>query len=636
MAFTFGYSEDRFLKARLHIAFYVAVALFGVLAARLWYLQIFRGDIYKAESENNSIRQKEILAPRGMIRDRFGKLIIDNKPHYIASIVPEDVQDLNALSRFLGSVLQMPPDAIAHKVREKRQGPKFLPVRIKRGLTWVELAKLEAHRYEYPGLEIEVDSRRSYIYGEIAPHILGYLSEISPKELEQMNKDRTQDKYRQGDQVGKSGIEKSYEYYLKGKDGYKTVRVDSLGRETAELGRVDPEPGYNLNLTLDLDLQLHARQIFQGKVGVLIAIDPRTGEILAIHNAPAYDPELWSGGISHENWVKLRDDPNHPLENRALRGLYPPGSTYKVIPAAAALETRIITENSVVRCNGTFRYGNRTFRCWKKEGHGVVDVFKAIQQSCDVFFYTMGERLGVDKLAEFASHLGLGRPTGIDVEGEKAGIVPSTHWKKQRFKQEWWPGETISVAIGQGYNLVTPLQLVTMYGAIGMNGVVYRPHLLKTVTDFEGRLIKSIHPEITDEIKLSPTTARILKAGLEAVVNVPGGTAYLSRLPFTNVKMAGKTGTAQVVDYKGEARSGAREDHAWFVGFAPVENPEIAAVALVEHGGHGSSAAAPLVKDLVQRYFELKAERTGFALTPTTAVRHWPVSTLPEAVNHGN
>lgn len=611
MAFTFGHGDDRLFKDRLRVAFYVGLALFALLAGRLWYLQIFMGQFYRQESEDNSIRLKEILAPRGMIRDRFGKIIIDNKPHYMVSVVPEDVRDLDALAAFIGDVTGVDPAVIVQKVKKAPRGQAFLGVPIKRGLDWQELARLEGQKYRFPGLDIGVDARRSYIYGDIAPHLLGYLSEINQKELDDFNKDRDDDKYRQGDQVGKSGIERAYESELKGRDGYKSVRVDSAGRETAELGRVDPQPGHNLNLTFDLDLELYAREVFKGKVGVLMAMDPRSGEILAAVNAPSYDPELFSGGISTEDWNRLRDDPDHPLENRAIRGLYPPGSTYKIIPAAAALEEGLINERTSVFCSGSFRFGNRTFRCWKHEGHGYVSVKDAIKHSCDVFFYTMGDRLGVDKLAEYASHLGLGRATGIDVEGEKSGIVPSTGWKKKRFNQDWWPGETISVAIGQGYNLVTPLQLMTMYGAVAMGGVVYQPHLVKTIADAEGKLLHEVEPTIIDRIDLKPHTTALLKAGLEAVVNEPGGTAYLSRLPFADIRMAGKTGTAQVVDYKGSERSGAQEDHAWFVGFAPVENPEIVAVALVEHGGHGSSAAAPLVKEVITKYFELKADRLG-------------------------
>lgn len=611
MAFTFGHGEDRLLKDRMRVAFYVAFAMYAMLAGRLWYLQIFMGQHYRQESEDNSIRLKEILAPRGMIRDRYGKTIIDNKPHYMVSVVPEDVHDLDALAAFIGATVDVPPDQIVQKVKKAPRGQAFMPVPIKRGLSWHELARLESQKFRFPGLDIGVDMRRSYIYGDIAPHLLGYLSEINPKELEEFNKGREDDKYHQGDQVGKSGIERAYEPRLKGRDGYKSVRVDSAGRETAELGRVDPEAGLNLNLTFDLDLELFARDLFKGKVGVLMAMNPKNGEILAAVNAPAYDPEVFSGGISNENWSRLRDDPDHPLENRAIRGLYPPGSTYKIIPAAAALESGIINENSTVYCGGSFRYGNRTFRCWKKEGHGYMTVKEAIKHSCDVFFYTMGERLGVDRLAEFASHLGMGKPTGIDVEGEKGGIVPSTGWKKKRYNQEWWPGETISVAIGQGYNLITPLQLLAMYGGVAVGGKVYRPHLLKSITDTDGNVVSEVQPELLDKIDLKPRTVNLLKAGLEAVVNEPGGTAYLSRLPFTDIKMAGKTGTAQVVDYKGGATSGAKDDHAWFVGFAPVEDPEIVVVALVENGGHGSSAAAPLAREVVTKYFELKADRAG-------------------------
>ncbi len=620
MAFTFGQPEDRAFKLRLRIAYFVGVFFFLLLGTRLWYLQLFRGEFYRHESEQNSIRVKEIVSPRGMIRDRFGKLIIDNKPNYIVSIVPEDVSDLASLAEFIGSAVSIPTEQIVQKVRKTR-GPRFRPIPIKRGLDWVELARLETHRHDYPGLEIEVDSRRSYIYGSIAPHFLGYLSEINSSELEALNKriDAGEDRYQQGDHVGKGGIEKAYQKQLRGREGYKTVRVDSHGREIAELARVEPEPGLNLNLTLDLELQLYARELFKDKVGVLLALNPQNGEILAIVNAPSYDPEMWSGGISQKNWEMLRDDPNHPLVNRAIRGQYPPGSTYKIITAAAGLEEGVINERSTVTCNGSFRYGNRTFRCWKKGGHGKVDVKKALVESCDVFFYELAEKLGINKLAEYARHLGLGKPTGIDVEGEKGGIVPTPEWKKKRFGQPWYPGETIPITIGQGYNLTTPLQVAVMYGAVGMNGKVYQPHLLRSVSDYQGNTVFTYEPKQAEEFELSKKTARILRDGLDDVVNDRKGTAYwYGRLPFPDIRMAGKTGTAQVVNYKAGERSGDIEDHAWFAGFAPVDNPEIAAVALVENGGSGSSAASPLVRALIQKYFELKAERAGIPPTDLT------------------
>jgi penicillin-binding protein 2 len=615
MSFTFGQGEDRNIKARLRTAFYIATAIFLLLGGRLWYLQVFKGQQYRKESEENSVRVKKVSAPRGIIRDRFGKLIIDNKPNYIASIVPEDVRNLPEIAAFLHEVLGIEPDDVINRVRRNTH-PRYLPVRIKRSLSWGEVARIEARRYEFPGLEIEVDSRRSYIYGDIAPHLLGYLSEINPKELEEFNKDLLENRYSQGDQVGKSGIERRYQHYLRGRGGFKTVRVDSAGREIAEISRVNPEPGNNLHLTLDLDLQLYARELFEGKAGVLLALDPRNGEILAVINGPGYDPEDFSGGISHANWTRLREDPKNPLINRAIRGLYPPGSVYKVIPAAAALEHNIVTEKTKINCTGFFKFGNRTFRCWKKGGHGLVDVLEAMKQSCDVFFYTVGDRLGVDRLADFASHLGMGRPTGIDVEGEAGGIVPSTQWKRQRYNQPWFPGETISVSIGQGYNLVTPLQVASMFGAVGIGGKVYRPHLLRMVTNERGHVVNQYEPVLHDEMTLSPRTTQMLRRSLAAVLE-PGGTAWSSRLPFKEIKMAGKTGTAQVVGYKGDARSAEsaeHEDHAWFVGFAPVDNPEIVAVALVEHGGSGSKTAAPLVRALVQRYFELKAEREGVSV----------------------
>lgn len=615
MAFTYGHAEDRQFKKRLQVAFILSIVLFTLLGTRLWYLQMFKGEFYTVESEDNSIRMKRITAPRGMIRDRFGQMIIDNKPNYVVSIVPEDVRDLDRLSHFIAQAATMPVEQVLERYHRRGRQPGYLPVQIRRGLEWHELAALEAYRHDYPGLEIEVESRRSYIYGDIAPHLLGYLSEINPQELASFNRELETNRYRQGDQVGKSGIEKQYERYLRGIDGFKTVRVDSSGREISELGRIEPQPGFNLHLTLDLDLQLYAREVFGDRAGALVALNPQTGEILAIVNGPSYDPEMWSGGISQANWEFLRDHPERPLLNRSIAGQYAPGSTYKIISAAAALEEGIITEDSTVRCTGSQRFGNRTFHCWKREGHGVVNLRTALAESCNVFFYNIGEKLGIRKLAEYASRLGLGRPTGIDVEGERGGLVPTPEWKRERLNEPWYPGETLPVVIGQGYNLSTPLQVAAMYGAIGIGGRVQRPHLLHRVTDADGHLQHEMAPETISEIQLQPSTVRAIQDGLAAAVNDRKGTGYWhARLPFSNIKLAGKTGTTQVVSQREDTRSEQFANHAWFAGFAPADNPEISVVALVEHGGSGSSGASPLVRQVVQKYFELKAERAGISV----------------------
>ena len=626
MAFTYGQPEDRAFKRRLQIAFILSIALFGLLGARLWYLQLFKGEYYTVESEDNSIRMKRIVAPRGMIRDRFGQMVIDNKPNYVVSIVPEDVQNLDRLTRFIATAVDMPVEQVHERYERRGRQPGYVPVQIRRGLAWHELAALEAYRHEHPGLEVEVESRRSYIYGDIAPHLLGYVAQINQQELKTFNQNRSENRYRQGDQIGKSGIERRYEEYLRGQDGFKTVRVDSSGREISELGRIEPQPGYNLHLTLDLDLQLYAREVFGERAGSLIALDPRTGQILAVVNGPSYDPEMWSGGISQADWEFLRDHPGRPLLNRSIAGQYAPGSTYKIISAAAALEEELITEDTTIRCTGRQRFGNRTFHCWKREGHGEVNLASALAESCNVFFYNVGEKLGIRKLAEYAKRLGLGSPTGIDVDGERGGLVPTPEWKRERLNEPWYPGETLPVVIGQGYNLSTPLQVAAMYGAIGTGGQVHRPHLLHRVTDADGHPKFEQEPELISEIDLSHRTVRAIQQGLAKAVNDRGGTAYWhGRLPFSHIKLAGKTGTTQVVSQREEERSEAFANHAWFAGFAPAENPEISVVALVEHGGSGSSGAAPLVRKLVQRYFELKAERSGISVEDLTTSEMLPI-----------
>jgi len=417
-----------------------------------------------------------------------------------------------------------------------------------------------------------------------------------------------------GDIVGKTGIEKLLDPYLAGRPGAEQVEVNVTGKVIKSLGRVEPVSGYNVVLTVDLDLQSVAAAAMEGKSGAAVALDPRDGSVLAIVSSPSFDPNLFNGGISRQDWEKLAKDPRHPMENRAISGQYPPGSTYKVVTAAAALSEGVITPETRFFCNGAFTLGNRTYHCWQRHGHGWVNLHRAIVSSCDVYFYNLGKILGVDKIAEYSRSFGFGERTGIDMPREKPGLVPTKAWKLKRFKEPWQTGENIPIAIGQGFDLVTPLQLANAYAALANGGTVWRPRLVKQIEEADGRIIKMFPPVKTGALKLSAQHLELIRKGLWGVVNEPGGTGGALRRAEGDV--AGKTGTSQVVglpqaDRTGRAKilSGRFRDHALFACFAPYRNPEIAVAVVAEHSGHGGSAAAPVARRIIDAYFQLKKER---------------------------
>jgi penicillin-binding protein 2 len=581
--------------------FHAIVALsFLLLMTRFWYLQIFRGTQYREFSTRNSVRTLIHYAPRGLILDRNGVILAENRPKFYAVVLPKREILEEALPK-VSPILNIPEAEIWKKIQSERN--RFLPITIKEDLSWKELAQLESRKSDLAGIWVEWKPTRSYPYGKIAPHLLGYASEISDKELLESRKEDPS-RYRLGDLIGKSGIELVYEKILKGIDGGKQILVDAVGRPVLanpserfspnepllELQEIPARPGEPVLLTIDFRIQKRAEELLQGKAGTIVAMEVQTGEILAMANEPSFDPEMFARGMSPGEWAKLSADRGHPLRNKAIHGLYPPGSTYKLILAAAGLEEKVISPKKQVLCTGGHAVGNRVFKCWKEGGHGTVDMERAIIESCDVYFYKLGEALGIDRLAEYAKRFGLGRPTGIDLDGEKSGLVATTQWKQERFGAPWFAGDLASVSIGQGYNLVTPLQILQAYALLANNGRPIRPHILKSSF--------APLPEGYD-LNLSKESIEFLRKALFEVVHDPRGTGGRARIP--DFEIAGKTGTAQVVALERQHRV---EDHAWFVGFAPASAPQIAVVALVEHGGHGGSAAAPLVGDIIQTYYK--------------------------------
>jgi penicillin-binding protein 2 len=589
-------------KTSFQYSYILVIIIFSIIVIKLWYLQIFQGDKFRHMSENNRIRILKVTAPRGTIYDRNGEILVDNRPSFNVSIILEDLKYPNKTISLLAKILNINPMEIKKKLLEsKKITPRYLPIRIKTDINRNELALIEANRFDLPGVITEVEPLRNYIYGDMGAHLLGYIGEINERELKI---DRFSD-LDIGDSIGKYGIEERWDRFLRGMDGEKEIEVDATGKLIKVLNEINELPGENLILTIDLHLQKIAYEAMKDKVGAIIAMNPKNGEILAIHSSPSFDPNLFAKGISPKEWENLINDPLNPLQNRCIQGQYPPGSTFKPLVAIAGLESRVITPETSILCPGYYSFGTRIYRCWKRKGHGIINLYKAISESCDVYFYQVALRLGVDKLASYAFMFGLGKTTGINLKYEKKGIVPSTYWKKKAFKERWYEGETLSVGIGQGFNLLTPLQLLNLYCMIANGGIQYLPRVVKKIEDMNGNIIKEYKPKIVNRADVSKNTLRIIKKALFEAVNEKDGTGKLAKIDGINV--AGKTGTAQVVSLK--RKTYKLKDHAWFVAFAPVEDPEIAVVVLIEHGGHGGSAAAPIAKEIIEGYFDLKNDR---------------------------
>ncbi len=513
----------------------------------------------------------------------------------------------------------MPVPEIQEILDKARHQAPYMPIKLKTDLSRDEMAELKSWQIAMPGVSVEMEIKRTNVYGDVAAHMLGYIGEVSPTELPRLNSTSQLKRYKLGDSIGKFGLEQKLEDILRGDDGEEWVEVDALGRRKLEKyhGRLIAEnqgkpavPGRNLTLTIDQDLQLAAVQAFGDKVGSVVAIDPNTGEILAMLSRPSFDPTEFSRGIPAALWSKLLENENKPLRDKTIMDHYSPGSVFKTITAIAGLQEGVIDENTKFRCTGSLKLGNRSYHCWKKEGHGDVGVTDALTKSCDVFFYRVAQKLkSVDDIATWAFHLGLGKKTDINLPRETSGLIPTESWKKRRFGQEWTAGETLSVAIGQSYVLTTALQLANTYASIANGGTFYRPFLIKSVESVDGKSVVETKPEILDQTRLSPKTYELVKKGLWGVVNTPNGTAFAQRIP--GVDFVGKTGTVQVMSLaankiyqKCENMKFRQRHHGMFAGFAPVDNPKIAVAVVAEHACHGASGAAPVARAVIKKFLE--------------------------------
>lgn len=591
------------LRRRIRVLPVLLLIGCALLVARAWHLQVMQGEYFLQLSENNRLRSLRTKSLRGKILDRHGVVLADNRLAFTLMAIPEDLPSTDQL---LPLLQKLEIDAEAEEVaRLRRAAATFKPVPVRRDLSRLTVAYFAEHRMDFPGLFLDVEPLRSYPYSTRASHLLGYIGEISETHLQRA---KGQD-YQRGDLVGQYGLERTYEALLRGQYGLRQVEVDALGRETQLIAARPPRPGVNLVLTIDLQLQQVAERLLEPHRGAIVALDPQNGQVLAMASSPAFDPNTFSSHLSRADWVALTTNPARPLNNRALQGQYPPGSIFKMVTALAGLEHGTVNPSKSVHCAGRYQYGNHTFRDWKHGGHGTVSLRQAIAESCDVYFYHLGQELGIDRIAQQAQALGLGQITGLVPDGEKSGLIPSSQWKRRARGQPWYAGETLSVAIGQGYTLFTPLQGAAMIATIANGGTVYKPTLVLRQESADGNIQQEIVPVVQHKLQVKPQHLATIRQGLWSVVNDPRGTGKKAR--HDQIVIAGKTGTAQAIRLPErfgrrhqEALPEKYRDHAWFVAFAPFDAPRIAVAILIENAGKGGGYFADYAKTLIQAYLQ--------------------------------
>jgi penicillin-binding protein 2 len=594
------YEDLSLVFSRAKIAFFVIKILFVLLILYFWKLQILDFQAFWQKSEANRIREIVVPPQRGLIRDRNGIVLAKNIASFRASLIRENCKDYEESCSIISRLLDLEPAVLEERVEKYESLPLFQPIVIKDNLTYEEVSRIRSRQYELPELVVQSEPRRNYPFGTLASHVLGYLQEISPAEME-MDTYKTS---RMGDLIGKTGLEKQYEESLVGTEGKILEIVDSVGREIGEVSRIDPIRGNEIHLTLDFDLQKKAEEILDGREGAVVVIKPDTGEVLAMASFPNFDPNKFINRFTPDEWIALINSPEFPLQNRAIRGLYSPGSLFKPSMLLAGLDQGIVNDSTTYICRGsTIIYGH-PFACWKAEGHGTVNLYSAIQHSCNIYFYHLGKRLGIEEIARYARMFGLGSPTHIDLPGEKTGLVPDPDWKKRVRDERWYPGETISVSIGQGPLLVTPLQIAVYTALIANRGVRVTPYLYaKEIQEDED--ITSRHEKRHDRSSIPEVYFEKVVQGMWQSVN-DRGTAVLARIRDFDV--CGKTGSAQVVS-RATAEKLAKQEreiktHSWFTGFAPKNKPEIVVSIIVEYGGGGGATAAPSARELFELYKE--------------------------------
>jgi penicillin-binding protein 2 len=615
------------LDLRIAALTFAMLTVLGAYSMRLYYLQVIHHQEMAELADRNRIRIRRVPAPRGLVFDRRHRPLVDTRPSFDAIVVPEDTVNLSDTIEKLEKYLGVTGVAAKLSEAEDQDRPPYDPVTVAQRLDWNQIVALETHQLELAGVSLEITPGRHYLYGTMAAHLLGYVGEVNKTDLLQNAS------YRMGDQIGKFGLERGLEPYLHGAAGGDEIEVDSVGRRLRVLKEIPDTPGESVVLTIDLDVQQAAETAMAGKNGAFVAIDPNNGDVLAMVSHPAFDPDIFGGAVKAADWKSLTADPNHPLQNRVIQGIYPPGSTFKIVDTIAGLAEGTLVPATSYSCPGGLWFGGREYHCWRKQGHGTIELHDAIVRSCDVYFYQVGEKLGVDKIAKWANALGLGIPSGIELDHEMAGTIPSSLWKQKRFHERWYPAETLSVAIGQGYVATTPLQIAQVAAQVANGGIRYRPKFVKYVEALDGSIAREYPPQIEHRLNLDPAQMDLVRDAMADVVNSAGGTAHKAALP--GITVCGKTGTAQVIGEKGtEAVKGENDskipeqyrDHAWFMAFAPKEHPQIAAACIIEHGGHGGSAAAPIVHDVMQKFFEIyppsnnQPQVAGGAQPPESAI----------------
>ena len=589
-------NENRLPQGRLSTVSYIILGTIALLLLGFWKLQVIDSDRYVQMAEHNRVRLIPIIAPRGRMLDRDGRVLVDNYPSFSVLLLRDDPGKAEKNLPLIAEGLNIPLSDLREQWEAARSLPKFQPIVVKPDASKADVAFIESHRTDVPFLEMLMVYRRRYLPGGFMSHASGYVGEVSEKQIEQSD-----GRLRPGDIAGKTGLERQYNDLLMGTDGMRRVIVNSVGKEMGRLSQQEAIPGKQIQLTIDYDLQVVAEQALQGRKGAVVALDPRSGEVLAMVSHPAPDPNNFATRVSKEEWKRLNEDEDRPLLNRAIQAQLAPGSIFKIVMATAMLETKAVPDNFSVFCPGYGTFYGRMFKdhIYGKGSHGLVDLHKAIVQSCDIFFYNLGMRMGIDKISYYATKLGLGHKTGIDLPSEESGLVPSEEWVRRAFHRKWYAGETISVSIGQGAVTSTPLQLARMIGGVAMGGVLRQPHLVKDARNVG-----------EERFAISEPTVEKVTQGMYGVVN-EGGTAAGARLQ--GVEFCGKSGSAQVIGYNARDKAGRQarfKDNAWFVGYAPRRNPEIVISVLVEEGEHGGAIAGPMARDIIKMYYEKKAKKT--------------------------
>jgi penicillin-binding protein 2 len=576
-------------QRRIVVIAATVTAAFLVIVGQLWYLQVLEGGRFLDASDKNRLRIRPIAAPRGILFDRHGVPLVDNRPAFTLSLIPRELpRETAARDAVLGRVaalLRIPFQELQDAVA-RVQADSFLPVRVRRGLTLEDVAKVEEWKLELPGVIAEVEPQRVYPTSRFAAHLLGYVREASDEQLRQ-------GRYRRGEMVGQSGLERLLDEYLRGKDGGERIEVDAMGRPVRLIQQAEPHPGAQVVTTVDRRIQEAAERAMEGHAGAVVVMDPRSGDVLAMVSTPAFEIDRFTGTIDRAAWLRVVQDQSFPLLNRAIQSQYAPGSVFKVVVAAAGLQEGSLTPGDRVHCNGEFHLGGVTFKDWKEGGHGLVDTYRAIAQSCNVFFYQAGLKIGGATIARYARAFGFGETTGIELGSEKFGLIPQPVARRRG----WPAGETVNMSIGQGPVLVTPMQVARFMAAVANGGVLWRPRLVQRVERPEKGVVYSDPGRVNGHVDLSPVVWEFLRRGLWAVVN-DGGTGAAARIP--GLEIAGKTGTAQMI---AKSKAALGQDHAWFAAFAPVRDPEVVVVVLVERGGKGGQVAAPIARKVLNAIF---------------------------------